>query len=69
VDKIDELYYEGHLRKVEASPLKSALSLKEAKIWLKEAEETFKVGFYRSSQSRILSFFTCFNLFCCSARC
>jgi uncharacterized protein (UPF0332 family) len=50
VDKIDELYYKGHLRKVEASPLKSALSLKEAKIWLKEAEETFKVGFYRSSR-------------------
>lgn len=50
LDKIDELYYEGHLKKIEASPLKSALSHKEAKLWLKEAEETFESGFYRSSR-------------------
>ena len=37
---------------MEDSPL-SVLSLKEAKIWLKEAEETFKVGFYLSSRVSI----------------
>lgn len=53
LDKIDDLYYQGYLKKVEPSPLKSALSLKEAKIWLKEAEETYKNGFYRSSRTSI----------------
>jgi uncharacterized protein (UPF0332 family) len=50
LDKIDDLYYQGYLVKIEPSPLKSALSLKEAKIWLKEAEETYKKGFYRSTR-------------------
>lgn len=50
MDKIDELYYQGHLKKVEPSPLKSALSLKEAKIWLNEAEKTYEDGYYRSSR-------------------
>ncbi|BDZ68814.1 HEPN domain-containing protein [Methanobacterium ferruginis] len=50
MNKIDELCYQGHLKKVEPSPLKSALSLKEAKIWLKEAEKTFEEGYYRSSR-------------------
>nr|WP_319374881.1 HEPN domain-containing protein [uncultured Methanobacterium sp.] len=59
MDKIDELYYEGHLKKVEPSPLKSALSIKEAKIWLKEAEETYKNGFYRSS--RVSTYFACLH--------
>jgi uncharacterized protein (UPF0332 family) len=59
LDKIDELYYQGFLKKVEPSPLKSALSLKEAKIWLKEAEETYKSGFYRSS--RVATYFACLH--------
>lgn len=50
LDKIDDLYYQGHLKKVEPSPLKSALSLKEAKIWLKEAELTYDHGYYRSTR-------------------
>jgi uncharacterized protein (UPF0332 family) len=59
LDKIDELYYQGHLKKMEPSPLKSALSLKEAKIWLKEAEETYESGFYRSS--RVSIYFACLH--------
>lgn len=59
LDKIDELYYQGFLKKVEPSPLKSALSLKEAKLWLKEAEETYKSGFYRSS--RVATYFACLH--------
>jgi uncharacterized protein (UPF0332 family) len=50
LDRIDDLYYQGHLKKVEPSPLKSALSLKEAKMWLKEAELTYSNGFYRSTR-------------------
>ncbi len=50
LDKIDDLYYQGLLKKVEPSPLKSALSLKEAKIWLKEAELTLEHEFYRSAR-------------------
>lgn len=50
MDKIDDLYYQGHLKRVEPSPLKSALSLKEAKIWLKEAELTFENGYFRSTR-------------------
>jgi hypothetical protein len=50
LDKIDDLYYQGHLKKVEPSPLKSALSLKEANIWLKEAELTYDHGYYRSTR-------------------
>lgn len=59
LEKIDELYYQGHLKKIEPSPLKSALSLKEAKIWLKEAEETYENGFYRSS--RVSTYFACLH--------
>jgi uncharacterized protein (UPF0332 family) len=50
LDKIDDLYYQGYLKRVEPSPLKSALSLKEAKIWLKESELTYENGFYRSAR-------------------
>ncbi len=59
LDKIDELYYQGHIKKVDPSPLRSALSLKEAKIWLKEAEETYENGFYRSC--RVLTYFACLH--------
>ena len=59
LDKIDELYYQGHLKRVEPSPLRSALSLKEAKIWLKEAEKTYESGFYRSS--RVSTYFACLH--------
>lgn len=50
LDKIDDLYYQGYFKKGEPSHLKSALSIKEARIWLKEAEETYKNGFYRSTR-------------------
>lgn len=50
MDKIDDLFYQGYLIKVEPSPLKSTLSLKEATIWLKEAEKTYKNGLYRSTR-------------------
>lgn len=59
LDKIDELYYQGHLKKVEPSALKSTLSIKEAKLWLKEAEETYESGFYRSS--RVATYFACLH--------
>jgi uncharacterized protein (UPF0332 family) len=59
LDKIDDLYYQGYLIKTEPSSLKSALALKEAKIWLKEAEETYQRGFYRST--RIATYYAFYN--------
>ncbi|NYB53075.1 MAG: HEPN domain-containing protein [Methanobacteriaceae archaeon] len=59
MDKIDDLYYQGYLKKIEPSPLKSKLSLKEAKIWLKEAEETYIHGFKRST--RICTFYAFYH--------
>lgn len=50
MDELNELYYQGMLKKVEPSPLRSTLSLKEGRLWLKEAATAFKNGTYRSAR-------------------
>jgi uncharacterized protein (UPF0332 family) len=50
LDELNELYYQGMLKKVEPSPLRSTLSLKEGRLWLKEAVTSFENGTYRSAR-------------------
>lgn len=50
MDELNELYYQGMLKKVEPSPLRSTLSLKEGSLWLKEALGSFENGNYRSAR-------------------
>lgn len=50
LDEINDLLYEGKLENVDPSPLKSTLSIKEARLWLKEAEACFENGTLRSAR-------------------
>jgi uncharacterized protein (UPF0332 family) len=50
LDELNELYYQGMLKKVEPSPLRSTLSLKEGRLWLKEAVASFNNRTYRSAR-------------------
>ena len=50
MDELNELYYQGMLKKVEPSPLRSTLSLKEGRLWLEEALVSFRNGTYRSAR-------------------
>jgi len=50
LDELNELYYRGMLKKVEPSPLRSTLSLKEGRLWLKEAVISLKNRSYRSAR-------------------
>ena len=38
MEEVNRLYQQGYIEKINPSPLKSQLSLKEARIWLKEAD-------------------------------
>jgi len=50
LDELEELFQNGMLRKVTPSPLKSALSIKEAKLWLEEAKMNLKSGIFLSAR-------------------
>lgn len=45
----DDCLKGGLLKRIPASEEKALRSLKKAKLWLKEAEETFKIGAFSSS--------------------
>lgn len=50
LDELEELFQNGMLMKINPSPLKSALSIKEAKLRLEEAKLNLKSGIFRSSR-------------------
>ncbi len=50
MEEVNRLYHQGYIEKINPSPLKSQLSLKEARIWLKEAQLNCSSGGYRSSR-------------------